>query len=71
MSLASKLGTYVGIIAAESVWLVEIGVKSGLTYYAANASIEKLSGIAKQHAIDSDDPESVTENIFNCLEFID
>ena len=71
MSIASKLGKYAGIITAESLRLFETGFKMGFTYYVANASIEKLSEIAKQHAIDSDDPENDTDNIFNCLEFID
>lgn len=71
MSLASKLGKYAGIIAAESLWLFETGFKTSITYYIANTSLKKLFEIAKQHAIDSDDPENVTDNIFNCLEFID
>ena len=71
MSLASKLGKYTGIIAAESLWLFERGFRIGVTYYVANASIEKLYEVAKQHAIDSDDPETVTDNLFNCLEFIE
>lgn len=68
MSLASKLGKYAGIIAAESMWLFETGFN--VTYYVANAAIEKVSEMAKQHAIDSDDPEKVTDNIFNCLELM-
>ena len=74
-SLASTLGKWAGIIAAESLWLCEIGFKTGFAYYAANSSIqkvsEKVSEIATQHAIDSNDSEKVTENLFNCLEFID
>ena len=74
MSIASKLGKYSGIIVAESIWLFECGFKAGATYYVANASIKSIktiSKIATQHAIDSGDPEKVTENIFNCLEFVD
>lgn len=71
MSLASMLGKYAGIIAAESLWLLETGFKTSVTYYAANISIGTFSEIAKQHAIDSDDPDTVTDNLFNCLDFID
>ena len=71
MTIASKLGKYAGIIAAESLWLSEMGFKTGIAYYAANISLEKLVEISEQHAINSDDPETVTENIFDCLEFID
>ena len=71
LSLASSLGKLGGIIAAESLWLFETGFRSGVTYYVTNFSIQKVSEIATQHAIDSNDPEKVTENIFDCLDFID
>lgn len=71
LSLASRLGKWGGIIAAESLWLFETGFKTGFAYYAANSSIQKVSEIATQHAIDSNDSEKVTENLFDCLEFID
>lgn len=71
MTLASTIGKYGGIIAAETLWLAETGFKTGFTYYMAEASIGKLAEIAEQHVINSDDPESVTENVFQCLKFID
>ena len=70
-SLASTLGKWSGIIAAESLWLFETGFKTGIAYYVTDTSIQRVSEIATQHAIDSNDPEKVTENLFNCLEFID
>lgn len=71
LSLASTLGKYTGIIAAEIFWFFEAGGKVSVSYYLAKVSIEKASEIATQHAIDSNNPEKVTENLFNCLEFID
>lgn len=71
LSLASTLGKWGGIIVAESLWLFETGFKTGVAYYATNVSIQKVSEIATQHAIDSNDPEKVTENLFDCIEFID
>ena len=71
LTLASTLGKWGGIIAAEAIWLSEMGVKTGITYYAARLSVTKVSEIATQHAIDSNNPEKVTENLFDCLEFID
>jgi hypothetical protein len=53
-SLASTLGKWGGIIAAESLWIFETGVRSGVAYYAANASIQKVSEIATQHAIETE-----------------
>ena len=70
-SIASALGKWSGIIAAETLWLCETGFKSGFTYYVANSSIQKISKIATQHAIDSNDSDKITENLFDCLEFID
>ena len=57
LSLASTLGKWGGIITAESLWLFETGLRTGVAYYAANASIQKVSKIATQHAIDSNDSE--------------
>jgi len=73
-ALSSTLGKWSGIIAAEALWLSEMGIKTGITYYAASISATKVSEFATfatQHAIDSNDPEKVTENLFDCLEFID
>ena len=70
-SIASTLGKWGGIIAAETLWLCETGFKSGVTYYVANSSIQKIAEIATQHAIGSNDPDKITENLFECLEFID
>lgn len=74
MTLASTLGKYCGIVAAEALWLAEMGVKTGASYYVAKVSFDsysKLSEIAQEHAIDSNNSESVCENLFNCLEYID
>lgn len=70
-SIASTLDKWSGIIAAEALWLCECGVGPGLAYYATNTSIQKTSDIATQHVIDSNDSDKVTENLFDCLEFID
>lgn len=70
LTLASTLGKWCGIIAAETIWLAEMGVKPGMAYYATSLSINKVSEIATEHAIDSNNPEKVTENLFDCLEFI-
>jgi hypothetical protein len=70
-SIAATLGKWSGIIAAESLCICENGFRVGVAYYAANASIQKVSEIATQHAIDSNNSEKVTENLFDCLEFID
>ena len=59
-SLATTLGKWSGILAAEYLWLFETGFKTGFAYYVANSSIQKVSEIATQHAIDSNDPEKVT-----------
>ncbi len=45
-SLASTLGKWGGIIAAESLWLFEIGFKTNFACYAANSSIQKVFDIA-------------------------
>lgn len=78
LSLASTLGRYTGIVAAEIVWVFETGGKGSIIYYAVKGSIPKVSKIAQktceiatQHAIDSNNPAKVTENLFNCLEFLD
>jgi hypothetical protein len=71
MTLASTLGKYGGIIAAETLWVFETGFKTGITYYITETSIQQISKIAANHVINSDDAETVTENIFECLEFID
>jgi hypothetical protein len=78
MTLAGSLGKYTGIIIAESLWIAEMGVKTGATYYISkfsmkvtNVSMERVSKIATQHAIDFHNPEKVTENVFNCLQFMD
>ena len=71
MSIASTLGKWSGIILAEALWVCETGCKTGLAYYAATSSIKQVSKFATQHAINTDDSEKVTENIFDCLEFID
>lgn len=65
------LGRYTGILVAESMWLMESGVKTGISYYMAKASVEQVSKIAIEHSIDSNDPEAVTENLFECLEYLD
>lgn len=71
LTLAGTLGKWCGIIAAEATWLAEIGVRPGIAYYATRLSVKKVSEIATKHAIDSNNPEKVTQNLFDCLEFID
>ena len=69
--MAFKLGRWTGIIAAEALWLAEIGCMQGLAYYGTRFSAKKVAEIATEHAINSNDPETVTENLFDCLEFIE
>lgn len=78
MSFASILGKYAGILAAESVWALENGAKLSVAYLVttngiaiSELSIKKISQFAIKHSINSNDPESVTNNLFNCLEYID
>ena len=71
MSLAKKLGTGVGIIAAETIWLCETGFKLGIGYYVGRTSIDTLTEIAAQHTINSEDPDAVSDNLLECLEYID
>ena len=78
MSLIYKVAKYAGILAAESAWVIENGIKAGVLYYsgtysvvASETCIKKISELAVKHSIDSNDSEIVTENIFNCLEYID
>lgn len=71
LTLAGKLGTWVGIAAAEILWISEVGVKPSLIYYGTKVSYKKIAKVAAKHSIDSNNPEKVTENIFNCLQFID
>jgi len=71
MSLAGTLGKYSGIIAAELVWLSEQGIKTGSILYASEIAGKYLSKIAEEHVIDSNDEDAVTNNIFECLQYID
>lgn len=71
LTLAATLGKWCGIVAAEALWVAEMGVKPSVFYYATSLSVKKVSEIATQHAIDSTNPEKVTDNLFDCLEFID
>lgn len=74
LTFASTLGKWSGIIAAEALWLAETGFTPTIAYYSTKISIKsvkKVSEIATQHAIDSNNPEKVTENLFDCLEFLD
>ena len=78
MSIAGTLGKIAGIITAEIVWAVETGAKAGMqpvvvyyVGYGAKLSYKEISKIAVKHSIDSNNPEKVTENLFDCLEFID
>ena len=71
LTLASTLGKWGGIIAAEAIWLAEMGIKPGVAYYATNLSVTKVSEFATQHAIESDNPQKVTENLYDSQEFID
>lgn len=70
-SIVTTLGKWGGIVAAEALWLAEIGVAPGIAYYATSLSTKKISEIATKHAIDSNNPEKVAENLFDCLEYID
>jgi len=71
VSLASKLGKYSGIIAAELVWVFETGWTPGVVGMTGYALYVSAENIAQEHAIDNTDPETVTNNIFDCLDFID
>jgi hypothetical protein len=78
MSIAGILGRIAGTITAEIVWAVETGTKAGMkpvvVYYGGKLSYisyKEISKIAVKHSIDSNNPEKVTENLFDCLEFID
>ena len=71
LTLAGKLGKWTGIAAAEILWLSEIGLRPAFIYYGAKVSSEELVKIAAEHSIDSTNPKKVTENIFDCLQFID
>lgn len=70
-TLAGTLGTWAGIAVAEILWISEVGVKPSLIYYGAKVSYKEVAKVAAKHSIDSNNPEKVTENIFNCLQFID
>lgn len=71
LTLAGTLGKWSGILVAEALWVAELGLAPSITYYTTSLSVKKISKIATEHAIDSNNPEKVTENLFDCLEFID
>ena len=52
-------------------WLFTRMVKFYLIGKVINTKTLKIGRLAKNHKIDSKNPEIVTENIFNYLEYID
>lgn len=46
-------------------------VKFYLTGKFVNATSSKVAKLAKDHKIDSNNTEIVTENLFDCLEYLD
>jgi hypothetical protein len=71
LTIASNLGKWTGIVLAEALWLSETGARPAMIYYGAKISYREISKIAVEHAIDSNNAEKVTENLFDCLEFIE
>ena len=71
MSLASKIGTVVGTVAAYAVHYMgksstPIGIVS--IVYANRKEIQKF---AMKHSLNKNYPDAVQNNLLECLEYID
>lgn len=86
MSLASTLGKYTGIALAEIVWATKVAYQQGpkfvVGFYTVAYSADHLDrlvdrttdaivSVSKKHAIDSTNPTVVSDNLWNCLEYLD
>jgi hypothetical protein len=75
MSLASNLGTLVGTGVAYIVHYYGTSSCSasfiGIVYTYRHEIKNEIQNIASAHALDTNEPEAVQNNLLNCLEYID
>ena len=71
MSLAGKAGDIVGTVVGEIVNILEDASGPITVVTGACIAVRYVKRVAIRHAIDSSDDDVVSENLFNCLDYID